>query len=62
VAGKVGVGPPGVRVARTGKVGLMVKVAGTPSTVDKRVGVSASTSGNVGCASGATVYAIRPRQ
>jgi hypothetical protein len=43
-----------------GKVGMIVKVAGTPSTVDRRVGVISSFSGKVGTAPGATEYAIMP--
>jgi hypothetical protein len=61
VAGKVGVAPPGVSVAKTGKVGIMVNVAGTPCTVDSSVGVMAC-SGKDGIGPGATVYAIMPRQ
>ena len=61
VAGKVGVAAPGVSVVKIGKVGITVKVTGTPATVDKRVGVT-TTSGRVGTAPGATVYAIIPRQ
>lgn len=30
MAGNVGVAAPGVSVKKTGKVGIMVKVAGTP--------------------------------
>jgi len=63
VAGRVAVAAPGVSVKNTGNVGIIVKVAGTPSTVDSRVGVTMA-SGKVGTLSGpgAIEYAITPRQ
>jgi hypothetical protein len=51
VARKVAVAAPGVSVKKTENVGMIVKVAGTPSTVDSRVGVTI-TSGSGGTSSG----------
>ena len=51
VAGRVAVAAPGVSVKKTGNVGITVKVAGTPWTVDNRVGVT-MTSGSGGTSSG----------